>query len=109
MGPVELTSGHISRLEFDLTGTNYNMSGNLTLLYDDLHVALLKKDDDSVHFKKRKVTSLLANVKIKNKNPEKGEAPRITPVNYRRNIYASIFNLAWKSLLTGVQETIGAK
>jgi len=109
MGPVELTSGHINSLEFDLTGSDYNMSGNLTLVYDDLHVALLKKDDDSVHFKKRKVTSLLANIRIKNKNPEKGEAPRVANINYTRNIHASIFNLAWKSLFTGVQETIGAK
>ena len=109
MGPTELTKGHINNLEFDLTGTNYNMTGNLKLLYDDLHVAALKKDDDSVHFKKRKVTSLLANIKIKNKNPEKGDAPRIAAINYKRNVQASIFNLAWKSLFTGVQETIGAK
>ena len=109
MGPVELTSGHINSLEFYFTGTNYNMTGNLKLLYDDLHVALLKKEDDSVHFKKRKVTSLLANIKIKNKNPEKDEAPRVAQINYKRNVQASIFNLAWKSLFTGVQETIGAK
>jgi hypothetical protein len=109
MGPVELTSGHINSLGFDLAGTNYHMTGDLRLLYDDLHIAVLKKDDDSVHFKKRKVTSLLANMKIRNKNPEKDEAPRISRINYKRNVQASIFNLVWKSLFTGVEETIGTK
>lgn len=108
MGPVELTSGYINSLQFDLMGTDYKMNGTVKLLYDELHVALLEKNHHSDGFNKKKVTSLLANIKIKNKNPEKGDAPRITQVNYQRNIHASIFNLAWKSLYTGVQETIGA-
>ncbi len=109
MGPVELTSGHINGFEFDMTGSDYTMNGKVKLLYNDLHIALLKKDDDSIHFKKKKVTSLFANMKIKNANPEKDKEPRIASINYQRNIHASIFNLAWKSFFTGVQEITGAK
>lgn len=109
MGPLELTSGHINSLSFDFNGDNYNMNGTLKLSYDDLHIALLKKDDDSIHFKRKKVTSLLANMKVKNSNPEKGKQPRVARVSYKRDIHTSIFNLAWKSLFSGVQEITGAK
>ncbi len=109
MGPARFKSGHVKSLEFDLSGTNYKMTGTVKLLYDDLHVALLEKDKDSVHFNKKTFTSLLANFKIKNSNPEKNKDPRIANLDFPRDTNKSIFNLAWKSLFDAIKEITGAK
>ena len=109
MGPAQFKTGHINSLEFNLAGTNHQMDGNVKLLYDDIHVSMLKKEEDSVHFKKRRMMSLFANMKIKNFNPEKDKSPRIAGVHYRRDIHKSIFNLVWKSIFEGIQEIGGIK
>jgi hypothetical protein len=110
MGPARFKSGNIKSLEFDLTGNNYKMRGTVKLLYDDLHVSLLKKDDDSIHFKSKKVISLFANMKIKNKNPDDKDKPaRVATIDFQRDTHRSIFNFAWKSLFEGIKEVTGAK
>ncbi|MEI9807041.1 MAG: hypothetical protein WDO16_03675 [Bacteroidota bacterium] len=109
MGPARLNEGVVNSLKFNLSGTNYQMSGTVEMLYEDLNVSLLKKDDDSVSFKKKGVASFVANMKIKNANPGKDKEPRIAHVTYKRDMTKSIFNLAWKSLFDGVKESTGAK
>ncbi|MFI5131044.1 MAG: hypothetical protein ACHQFX_13675, partial [Chitinophagales bacterium] len=110
MGPAEFKSGHIKTLEFNLEGTNHNIQGRVNLLYNDFKISLLKKDEDSVHFEKRSVASLFANMKIENSNPEDDdEAPRVANINVQRDMKRSIFNLAWKSIFEGIQVIIGAK
>jgi len=110
MGPVQIRSGFISTLEFDVEGTNHKIQGTVKLLYDDFKVTLLKKDRDSVHFKKRRVASMFANFKIENSNPDDDdEAPRVANINLQRDIHRSIFNLAWKSVFNGVTEITNAK
>jgi hypothetical protein len=108
MGPVEFKSGEINSLNFDLSGTDNMMKGKLNLLYSDFHVALLKKDDDSVHFKRKKVISLFANMKIKNDNPQDDKPARIANIYIRRDVTRSIFNLVWKGMFAGIKEITGA-
>ncbi len=109
LGPAEFKSGQINSLSFHMSGTDYKMQGTLKLLYTDFHIALLKKDDDSVHFKRRKVVSLFANMKIKNDNPEKDKPARIANINLNRDTRRSIFNFAWKALFEGIKEVTGVK
>jgi hypothetical protein len=109
MGSARLNSGQVHQLSFDLNGTNYQMTGKAKMLYDDLRVVLLKKDEDSVHYKKKGIASWIANLKIKNANPDKGKEARTGEIDYKRDVNKSIFNLAWKSLFEGVKEITGAK
>ncbi|HET6993856.1 MAG TPA: hypothetical protein VFI06_02685 [Chitinophagaceae bacterium] len=110
MGSAEFKSGHINSLSFDLSGSDNMMKGNLKLLYKDFHITILKKDDDSVHFKKRRVVSLFANMKIKNNNPEDDDKPaRVANIHIARDARRSIFNLVWKGLFAGMNEITGAK
>ena len=110
MGPAEIKSGNLKSMQFDLNGNGNGVSGRFQMIYDDFKVSLLKKEEDSVHFKKRKIASLFANIKIKNSNPsDEGDAPRVADVKLSRNIHWSMFNLVWKSLFQGVQEITGAK
>ena len=109
MGPVEFKSGEINSLSFDLSGSDDMMKGKVDLLYKDFHVALLKKDADSVHFKRKKVTSLFANMKIKNNNPEDDRKPaRTASIYIQRDVTRSMFNLVWKGMFAGIKEITGA-
>ena len=85
------------------------MNGKVKMLYDDLKVAVLEKDKGETELDKKFLTSLLANFVIKNSNPKEGDAVREEQVQYSRNTNRSLFNLCWKTLFTGIRQTVGIK
>lgn len=107
MALVEVNSGTVTSLDFNLTGNDNRIKGIVRLLYDDLKIRILKKDDDSPGYKKKKVMSLMANIMVKNANPGKNKPVRIVSVSHPRDVYRSIFNFIWKSIFEGVQKTVG--
>lgn len=107
MGPARIEKGRINQLSFNLQGNTANMTGDVKMLYDDLKVSLLKKDDDTKKLEKKKLASFAANIMIKNSNPNKKDPPRIAHVNFQRDTHRSIFHLSWKSLFTGIKESAG--
>lgn len=109
MGPASIKKGRLNGIEFNLEGSNYNMSGDVKLLYDDLKVSLLEKDKGATQTDKKFLMSLLANLVIKNSNPKGNENARIAKVNYTRDPNRSIFNLCWKTIFEGIRETVGIK
>lgn len=109
MGPARIEKGRINQLSFNLQGNSANMTGDVKMLYDDLKVSLLQKDDESKKLEKKKLASLAANIMIRNSNPSKKDPPRIAHVNFQRDTHRSIFHLSWKSLFTGIKESAGIK
>jgi len=107
MALVEVNSGTVTSLDFNLTGNDNRIKGIVRLLYDDLKIRILKKDEDSPGYKKKKVMSLMANIMVKNANPGKNKPVRIVSVSHPRDVYRSIFNFIWKSIFEGVQKTVG--
>jgi hypothetical protein len=112
MALVEINSGTINSLDFNFICDDYKAKGIIRLLYDDLKIKILKKEDpDSIRegkdYKSRKMISLLANITIPNANPEKNKAVRIVTVNHQRDTYRSMFNLIWKAIFEGAQKTVG--
>lgn len=107
MALVQINSGTVNRLDFHLTCTDRIGKGRVRLLYDDLKIKLLKMDDPGSEFQVKKVASFLANMSIINSNPIKNQPVRVATVSHPRNIYASMFNLTWKSIFEGVQKTVG--
>ena len=106
---MKARSGVMHQLKATLTGDNDSASGNVVVLYDDLKIMLLKRDNGDGPFKKRNIKGFLANVLvIKNANPSKGEPPREPYCHYDRDPDGSFFNLIWKTLLVGLLKTIGA-
>jgi hypothetical protein len=102
-----INSGNVNRLEFNLTGNNYNSTGTVLLLYDDLKVKLLKPGEDGKEFETKGLASLLANVAIKNSNPVRNKPARVANVSIPRNDSKSMFNLLWKTIFAGVIKTVG--
>ncbi|MET0638373.1 MAG: hypothetical protein ABWZ25_20255 [Chitinophagaceae bacterium] len=108
MGPARIEEGDIKSLDFNFTGDDYGMNGTVKLIYDDLKIAVLKKDEETKKLEKRKLISFVANIIVKNSNPKrKGAEPRIVEVKNERDTNRSIFHLAWKTLFKGVKETVG--
>lgn len=108
MGPARVEDGRINSVQFNLAGNDYSMNGQVKMLYDDLKIAVLEKDEDSKKLEKKKLVSFIANILVKNSNPaKKGKEPREIAVSNERNTNRSIFNLAWKTLFKGVKETVG--
>lgn len=109
MGLATIETGTLESLRFNFAGNDYAADGQLTLLYNDLKISLLKKDTVDNTLNKKKLASMLANIQVKNANPvKKGEIRQVT-VHYDRNVHKSFFNLIWKSIFTGVKETVGIK
>jgi hypothetical protein len=107
MALVEINSGTIRSLDFNLIADNYKAKGIIQLLYDDLTIKILKKEETGGPYKARKMISLLANITIVNANPDKKKPVRIVTVNHPRNTYKSMFNLIWKAIFEGAQKTVG--
>lgn len=102
MALAEVDKGKISKLKYHLEATNTSAKGRLLLVYSDLSLKLLKKDDDKNIYKTKLLPSLVASVAIKESNPKNGKT-RIGNVDYNRDIHRSIFNVMWKSLFAAIK------
>lgn len=112
MALAEINSGTINSLDFNLICDDYKAKGIIRLLYDDLKIKILKKEDpdsnrEGKEYKSRKMVSLLANIMIPNANPSKNKPVRVVTVNHPRDPYRSMFNLIWKAIFEGAQKTVG--
>lgn len=101
---VEIRSGYIQEVSFSMQGNEKNASGTVKLIYDNLKVRILKKDESSSELKRKGLLSLFANaLAINDSNPRDGKL-HIAHPRYARDPRKSFFNLVWKTLFTGVKE-----
>ena len=108
LGPFIIKTGTMQHVDLHIRGNNFKASGDITMLYDNLHITPLKKDNKGEgEMKNKNVTSLLANILfIKNENP-KGSEVRMAQFSIARESHSNFFNLIWTATLTGVLKTIG--
>ncbi|MBO9635618.1 MAG: hypothetical protein J7578_21115 [Chitinophagaceae bacterium] len=107
MGLAKIEKGSIRKLSFSLSGNDYRADGPVTILYHDLGVSLLKKDEEDKSLDKKKLASLMARIMIKKANPGKNDEVRTAHVHFERDIHRSFFHLVWKSIFAGVKESVG--
>ncbi|MBS1601508.1 MAG: hypothetical protein JST42_02485, partial [Bacteroidetes bacterium] len=100
-----LEKGKINHLHFAMHGTDSIGNGRVALSYNDIKVSLLKKDKDDAGYDKKAVASLFANLIVKNSS--KPGKPGTEEVHFKRIVNKSFFNLIWKTLFTGVKESVG--
>jgi hypothetical protein len=106
MALIHINGGQINSLDFNFKGNNTKANGVMTMKYKDLKVDVLKRDKNTKEIKKRGLASLGANLLVKNDNPGSEGLREVNP-EYDRNIYKSFFNLVWKTLFTGMKQTVG--
>ncbi len=102
MALIKINSGKINSIDFHLQGNNTSARGKFLMNYDGMKVDVLKRDKDTKKIKKRGLLSLAANMVVNNNN----SGSSVTP-EYGRDIYKSFFNLVWKTIFTGMKQTLG--
>jgi hypothetical protein len=112
LGLMSIKDGQIDKLDFDINGNDYGTTTNLSLLYHKLDMDMLKKKDvdGEKELKKKGLASFVANIVIKNQNPEDGEMRKINGMAYKRNIHNPFFFIVWTSIFTAAKKiTLGQK
>ncbi len=110
LGLVNIKTGSINSGKAQLKGDNYVVNSNFELLYDDLYVVPLKKEDGTEkELRKKPLLGALANLLlIKKSNPGKNGEVRKFSYSVNREQHPNFFNQLWKTLLTGMLQTVGA-
>lgn len=106
MAFVRIDTGRLHSMEFNMTLDQERASGDVIMKYENFKISVL--DDESIRqfgILENLKTFLANNVMMRRNNmPESGmQAGRI---QYPRVPHKSIFNYWWKSLLSGIKDTI---
>lgn len=109
LASLKIQSGTAKRLAFNIKANRQKATGQVTFLYNDLKIQLLKADTASLKMRKLALMSLLANTLIlHNNNPNKpGQQPRTAQVVYQRPKNYPFFASLWRTLLMGIKPCVG--
>ncbi len=108
LGMVQVNKGIIKSLAFDIKANQNVAKGKVDFKFNDLSVALLKKEEGKQRLVKKGLLSILANaLVIYSDNPSKDGKFTSAPINFKREPTASFFNFIWKSLFQGVKYSVG--
>jgi hypothetical protein len=109
MGLMKVENGTLQKLEANIHGNELGASGDVTVLYQDMKLALLEKDKGKTALDKKDVTSFVANLFVlKKDNPKDGKPPRIEQAQFKRDPEGGFMMLVWKTILVGILKTVGA-
>lgn len=108
LGMVEVRSGHVKKLEFNIDANESLATGKVKFAFNDLSVALLKKEEGRDHLVRQGLMSFLANAMIINSDNPKADGVLIAaPINFEREKTASFFSFIWKTLFQGIKYSVG--
>lgn len=105
---VEIGSGNVRKVTFDMHGTDRRNWGDFRFDYDNLRVRILgEKDEEGKRSKKRVLSFLVNQVIINDSNPDANEKYHIGKITYQRVPEFSFWKTLWRSLLEGIKQTAG--
>lgn len=108
LGMVEVKSGHVKKLEFNIDANETLATGKVKFAFNDLSVALLKKEEGRDHLVKQGLMSFLANAMIINSDNPKTDGVLIAAsIKFEREKTASFFSFIWKTLFQGIKYSVG--
>jgi hypothetical protein len=103
---IYATSGKIDSMYFSFTANNDTATGNLTMLYHGLDIAVKNKQtDDTTAFRER-FFSYIVNMKVMDSNPVRGKDPRVGTINYERDPERFLLHYCFQSILTGISSSL---
>jgi len=103
---VEIASGNIRKVSFNMSANDYRNWGDFRFDYDHLKISLLNKPGSDNE--KKGIASFLVNqILINDSNPDANEKYHIGKVNYRRVPEHTFFKTLWQSLLEGIKQCAG--
>lgn len=105
---IDIRSLNVKKMEMQLVGNEDYAKSYFTLIYNNLKIKILKPapDDTTVKRKGRGFITFIANnMVLYTNNPMPGEKLRTVRTYIYRDAQKSFFNLIWKNIHQGVQET----
>lgn len=106
LGFAKAEKGTLNEFTCHLKGDRYGLNGSATMLYQDLNITILKKDDEP-GLKKRKLLSFFANeFVIKDSNPLDKQPVRVSVIHYQRIPTKPFFFTLWKGILLGITKSV---
>lgn len=106
LGFAKAEKGTLNEFTCHLKGDRYGLNGSATMLYQDLNITILKKDDES-GLKKRKLLSFFANeFVVKDSNPIGKQPVRVSVIQYQRIPTKPFFFTLWKGILAGITKSV---
>lgn len=108
LGNAQLQTGVIQDIEWAIRGDNYTGKGVVDIRYQNLAVALRKRDDETGAMTTQKFLSKLLNrFTLHNHNPgSDGVLRRGREVVYARPSTKSFFATIWKTIFKGMQDVM---
>ncbi|WP_166332796.1 AsmA family protein [Sphingobacterium chungjuense] len=105
---VEISSGNIRKVSFNMAGTDYRNWGDFRFDYDDLKIKILGSKDEEGKRSSKGILSFLVNqIIINDSNPDANEVYHKGTVEYKRDPTHSFWKTLWQSLLDGIKQTAG--
>lgn len=97
---IKFSKGTLNSIQFTVHGTPTGSSGKMSMLYENLEADLSNAK------KEKKGLSWIANTVLVESNPSKKGKLKVAEVNFERVPYKGFTNLLWKSVQSGLMNTI---
>lgn len=108
LGLVHIKNGMVKKLTFHVKANNQKAVGDMEFRYNDLAIAVLKKEAGKPWLSRQGLLSFLANqLIIKTDNPDKTGVFTAAKIAYDRTPNRSFFNFIWKTLIQGIRYSVG--
>lgn len=108
LGMVEIKSGEVKKLEFNIEANDSIAKGLMKFQYNDLSVNLLKREKGEDRLVRQGWMSFLANAIVLNpNNPDKSGIMIMAPIQEVRKKNGSFFHFIWRTLLQGIKHSVG--
>ena len=100
---IKVKTGTIQSIDFHITATPEQSHTALTMLYDDLSVAFMKKHEGK---ERRFITFIADEMILRKSNPGNNGNVRQGEGDFTRDPHKSMYNFMWKSLFQGIKDTV---
>jgi hypothetical protein len=108
LGMMHIRNGSVQELKFNVKANASGAQGKMEFKYDDLAIAVLKREEGSGGFSRQGLLSLLANTIVINPaNPDARGIFKVATIDYERKPNRSFFNFIWKTLFQGIRHSVG--
>ena len=104
---VSIRSGKVDKFSFNFSADQTHSNGELLFGYHDMRISVLERKDGNT--KEAKFASFIANsLLLRSKNP-RGKELLPDQIFLQRDQRRSVLNYWWKSIFSGVRNTLGIK
>lgn len=103
---IRIDRGQLNSLKFEMTLNDDQSSGTLVMNYEDFKISVLDKQTIQQRGLLENMATFLANNFIVRENNTPEEGRQAGRIQFERDKSKSIFNFWWKSLLSGIKDSI---